>query len=358
MSHKLVSSGTPTLYVRSKSALIADNIMRATIFDNGRISADAPMLLRNSYVQRLDINSKAPEAQTDISEILRNTVSCGDLVIDELESCEMHCGHAVDTLAGLLTTTRVRKVTLNVKLASFAQNYARIFATVARTTVRHLRVGIFRETDEQSQLEDSQLQPSTFLVIREHWLDFVFSSQCEFTSVLIRHSLPSALPCPFSPDDIIRRFLDADSVDDFTACAMSAGPPEVCEAPVARRQSFADNDILIRLNDSALYVLYDVYYFRNERACATLSVLVSVSRANLVVLVKGEVECADEVPYPSAEYGERYDYYDEDNDDEYDEEEEDEDEEEDGDEEKEEDDEGKEKDGDGDENKEEEEDHF
>ncbi|KAH7702422.1 hypothetical protein AAVH_30424 [Aphelenchoides avenae] len=95
---------------------------------------------------------------------------------------------------------------------------------------------------------------------------------------------------------------------------MSAGPPEVCATPVARRQSFTDSDFLMRLDDYSLDVLYDVYYFQNERASATLSVLVSVSRANLVVLVKDELECGDEVPYPSTEYGEGNDYYDEDND--------------------------------------------
>ncbi|KAH7702183.1 hypothetical protein AAVH_30425 [Aphelenchoides avenae] len=110
------------------------------------------------------------------------------------------------------------------------------------------------------------------------------------------------------------RFLDSDSVDDFTTCAMSAGPPEVCTPPVATRQSFADNDFLMRLKDRALDVLYDVYYVRNERANATLSVLVSVSQRNLVILVKGEVECGDVVEYPSSEYGGRYDYYEHDND--------------------------------------------
>lgn len=64
-------------------------------------------------------------------------------MIDEFESYEAHIrGHVVDTLAGLLATTRVRKVTLNVKLASFDQNYSRLFAVVARTTVKHLFVSV------------------------------------------------------------------------------------------------------------------------------------------------------------------------------------------------------------------------
>ncbi|KAH7711424.1 hypothetical protein AAVH_21266 [Aphelenchoides avenae] len=96
-------------------------------------------------------------------------------------------------------------------------------------------------------------------------------------------------------------------VDHFSACALYGRKPEACTTPVAKRQPFASNAFLARFNRLVSRELFDVYYVRNESAGATLSVLVAVtSYAGPIILMKGAVQCGDEVPYPAREYGEDY----------------------------------------------------
>ncbi|KAH7703266.1 hypothetical protein AAVH_29565 [Aphelenchoides avenae] len=305
-------NSVPTLDIRSKSPAVTgmDPVIRTTISDHGEcVSADASLLLRNAYVERLQIRSQAPEAQSKVSDLLRKAINSGDLIIGEFVSYDEHVlGHGVDTVDWLVATRRLRMLTLSIMLASFAQNYARIFGAAAMTTVKHLYVDIFREFGARKQPEEAQLEPATFLAIRERWLDFVFTSLCDYAIVLVRNSLPVGLPCPFSPNDIVRRFLDVDRIDHFTICVIDGtkgGPPEACTAPVAKRQTFANHDFMRQINRGVGGELYDVYYVRNDRAGATLSVLVGHrSWSNRVILIKGALECGDEVPYPSTNNGE------------------------------------------------------
>ncbi|KAH7684490.1 hypothetical protein AAVH_41002 [Aphelenchoides avenae] len=226
----------------------------------------------------------------------------------------------MDTVEFLVAAARLQKLSLFITLVSFTQNYARIFDAASKTTVKYLYMDIFREFGARKQPEEAQLEPATFLAIKERWLDFVFTSLCDHAIALIRHSLPAGLPCPFSPNDIVRKFLDMDRVDHFTTCVIDGatfGPLETCTALVATRQSFVNNGFMRQLNRSVGNGLYNVYYVRNERANETLSVLVGNTAAGIrVILMRGAFECGEEVPYPSRQDGEGDDDYEEDNDDE------------------------------------------
>ncbi|KAH7702184.1 hypothetical protein AAVH_30671 [Aphelenchoides avenae] len=141
----LLYADKPIFEIRSKSAVAngMDPVIRVAFSGNESASANASLLLRNAYLEALKIRSSAPEAQSVISELLRKTISCGDLDVSEFSSYDEHIrGHAVDNVAWLVAKTHLRKVTLRIKMASFAQNCLRIFDVVARTRVKYLRVNV------------------------------------------------------------------------------------------------------------------------------------------------------------------------------------------------------------------------
>ncbi|KAH7699088.1 hypothetical protein AAVH_33809, partial [Aphelenchoides avenae] len=133
----------------------------------------------------------------EIAAILRDAIRDSDVRLGEvLATLKSFTPEVVDATLWLSSLGRLDKLEMDpIPFAAFVEHYKTIFDTNGLGRARHLYLDIFCND------HNFEPPPSIYEDMRNRWLDFVFSSECEECIIVSRRSFLEGLQFPFNADD-------------------------------------------------------------------------------------------------------------------------------------------------------------